>query len=561
VNGKTGAVVLKAAEVEAVATSEVGQPDGVATLNGSGELLEAQLPSSVASSSAARSKGQGYLWNGSEWVPATIASAAAGATYPLEGFESLAAAIKYANEHGGGAVQLPAGGTPVSGTVQMKSRVILQGPPSEWSVSEYAGNPTLTQTAWLEPDESTETPVLEWGENVFDAGARNLMILGNVHRDGFYMANSTHRGGNRLRSVYSHKCKRGFYLGQDETRVVDIIAMSCASHGIVWVGEDGQMDGSVIAGYNGGHGILVEEAAAPLRCNAALDSFFNSLSGLVLNGEGNRFLLVQCNGNGQTGVTFLTATWSMIMHAIVKGNGLEYETTKGTRYPDVLFAHPTASNEGCGIHGGQIFGNNIASYGVEYAAKNTIPPMLIGIAFGGTYASAAGAAGMVRSYSSSFIIRGCYGVPDTVVPTNNVQGILLHKNGEGNQLQAQVTAGGENAAGITRSGALFGAPKSKSLKAEGEIKIEARETNFIAITLEANCTASAIDNPQTGQTLTIQWLQDGTGKRKYVWPSNWKFNKGETPAQGETANQSDIGTAVYNGANWIPIGPVQIGVH
>ncbi len=47
VNGKTGAVVLKAAEVEAVAISEVGQPSGVASLNSSGKLPETQLPSSV----------------------------------------------------------------------------------------------------------------------------------------------------------------------------------------------------------------------------------------------------------------------------------------------------------------------------------------------------------------------------------------------------------------------------------------------------------------------------------------------------------------------------------
>jgi hypothetical protein len=51
VNTKTGAVVLKAADVEAIPASEAGQPGGVATLNGSGELPEAQLPGSVASKS------------------------------------------------------------------------------------------------------------------------------------------------------------------------------------------------------------------------------------------------------------------------------------------------------------------------------------------------------------------------------------------------------------------------------------------------------------------------------------------------------------------------------
>ncbi len=68
VNGKTGAVVLKAAEVEAVATSEVGQPSGVASLNGSGKLPEAQLPSSVVSNSATKSPGEVPVWNGTEWT-------------------------------------------------------------------------------------------------------------------------------------------------------------------------------------------------------------------------------------------------------------------------------------------------------------------------------------------------------------------------------------------------------------------------------------------------------------------------------------------------------------
>ncbi len=52
VNGMTGAVVLTAAEVEAVPTTAEGQPGGVATLDGSGVLPGAQLPSSVVSSSA-----------------------------------------------------------------------------------------------------------------------------------------------------------------------------------------------------------------------------------------------------------------------------------------------------------------------------------------------------------------------------------------------------------------------------------------------------------------------------------------------------------------------------
>jgi hypothetical protein len=51
VNGKTGVVVLTASNVEAVPTSEVGKPKGVAELNSEGKLVEGELPSSVVRSS------------------------------------------------------------------------------------------------------------------------------------------------------------------------------------------------------------------------------------------------------------------------------------------------------------------------------------------------------------------------------------------------------------------------------------------------------------------------------------------------------------------------------
>jgi hypothetical protein len=49
VNGKTGIVTLTASNVEAVPTSEVGKPNGVAELNSETKLPESQLPASVVS--------------------------------------------------------------------------------------------------------------------------------------------------------------------------------------------------------------------------------------------------------------------------------------------------------------------------------------------------------------------------------------------------------------------------------------------------------------------------------------------------------------------------------
>ena len=58
VNGKTGEVVLKAADVEAIPASEAGEPNGVATLDSGGKLHEAQLPSAAVTSSRIGAAGE-----------------------------------------------------------------------------------------------------------------------------------------------------------------------------------------------------------------------------------------------------------------------------------------------------------------------------------------------------------------------------------------------------------------------------------------------------------------------------------------------------------------------
>jgi hypothetical protein len=64
VNGKTGVVTLKAAEVEAVPESSVGAANGVASLNSSAQLPEGELPSSVLTSASA-AKGRVPMSTGS----------------------------------------------------------------------------------------------------------------------------------------------------------------------------------------------------------------------------------------------------------------------------------------------------------------------------------------------------------------------------------------------------------------------------------------------------------------------------------------------------------------
>jgi Pectate lyase superfamily protein len=102
VNGQTGAVVLTAADVKAVPTSAEGQPGGVATLDGSGLLPEAQLPGSVVSSSDV-GFAPSVIWLDS--TPEFYGAKGDGVTDDTAAFQTLSKAL---NEKGGGTGRLSA---------------------------------------------------------------------------------------------------------------------------------------------------------------------------------------------------------------------------------------------------------------------------------------------------------------------------------------------------------------------------------------------------------------------------------------------------------------------
>jgi hypothetical protein len=89
VNGKSGVVSLAAADVEALAESEAGEPNGIATLDSGGTLPEAQLPSSVISSSQA----------GGDVVLEEVYFGAVGEPATTSRAIELQEALEYANAH------------------------------------------------------------------------------------------------------------------------------------------------------------------------------------------------------------------------------------------------------------------------------------------------------------------------------------------------------------------------------------------------------------------------------------------------------------------------------
>ena len=75
--------------------------------------------------------------------------------------------------------------------------------------------------------------------------------------------------------------------------------------------------------------------------------------------------------------------------------------------------------------------------------------------------------------------------------------------------------------------------KMQTLSSNGVVTIDASQGDAF-ITLAANATSSTITNPSDDQILRITWLQDNTGGRTYVWPTNTRFAGGAGSAPNTT---------------------------
>lgn len=74
---------------------------------------------------------------------------------------------------------------------------------------------------------------------------------------------------------------------------------------------------------------------------------------------------------------------------------------------------------------------------------------------------------------------------------------------------------------------------------------------LIRQTLTANMTqAPTVSNEILDQNLEVQLIQDGTGSRTMIWPSNFKFAGGTAPSLSATASTRDIFRFRYDGTNW-----------
>lgn len=91
---------------------------------------------------------------------------------------------------------------------------------------------------------------------------------------------------------------------------------------------------------------------------------------------------------------------------------------------------------------------------------------------------------------------------------------------------------------------------AQTLAANGAVTMSASTADIHPITLNANATSSSITGATSGQRLTIRWIQDATGGRTYVWPTNCKFAGGVAPSDTTAGTRTSV-TFEYDGTNWI----------
>lgn len=469
-------------------------------------------------------------------------------TTNLGSYPSLQAAINAVSAAGGGAVMLPPGPTAVSAKVSMLSNVVVSGPPSEYSVT------TGHQTSYLVFDTSTTNPCIEFATSVDQAALHNVTIQAPATRIGVNIADTSQRGGNRLRNIYIYGGSVGIYVGQKETRLEDILVMNAASDGVQINGQDCQWDGGII-GYNGGNGIVLGSTSGPIRATT-IDTFYNTLAGIVIDGDGHRINGLIANNNKRQGVYFRSATTVTISAIMANDNGLEYNgTTNLIRYSDVLFGHPTAGNAGCEIIGGTI--RNTSSSPTKYAVESTEStpsiPTLIGVYLSGTYSLGNSAFNIMGSLAN-FNVLGCTNIPDFRRPQAGVP-LIFAPNGTVDQVQHYNATTTAVASGIRSGGAPYLAVVSVNASASsGAPSLDTRTANVWNITLDQNVTACTATNLQAGQQLTIRFIQDATGGRTYVWPSSCRFAGNIAPIGIDSASHVESVTFLSDGTNLNEIG-------
>lgn len=492
----------------------------------------------------------------SEWSPTggnggsiTYAGAPSGG----DDSATIQAIINAVNAAGGGVVQLQAG--TYKANLTMKSRVTVKGPDDPWTTWGYNASPFNYVTTTIKPFTSG-TDIANFPTTCVAAQLANVLLFGDGAEIGVNLPATTNRNGNKLTNVYVNSASVGIYCGAAETRMEKILVLLCGSDGIQIDGLDCWLNEASV-GYNSGNGIVVGSTGASnanvLR-GRQWDVYLNTLDGIQLNGDAHRLSQIQSNQNNRRGLAFLTCTATVIQGFNGYDNGREYDgATHTTRYPDVNFAHPTASNTGCGIDGGKIYTDDgKQSYGVTNSEVAVSFPLLANIAFAGTYASGSNAADGRVHPLSNFCTANCNLVPNSIVPQAGEPGIIFRPNGVADQFQwtdGSLAAWG----GVAANGSLYTKLVTLTYSATITMDASAGNTQKVVVTDANAITVAAPTNPPSSsnsQRLVLQVLNSSGGAMGAItWNAAFKF-AGYTWTNPANGNKRQA-VFEWNGLNWV----------
>jgi hypothetical protein len=83
--------------------------------------------------------------------------------------------------------------------------------------------------------------------------------------------------------------------------------------------------------------------------------------------------------------------------------------------------------------------------------------------------------------------------------------------------------------------------------ADGAITLDGAVANHFYVTLSANVTAASLFAAGTGQNVTLTYVQDATGGRRYVWPSVCRFAGGVAPNTTTASTSTSVTFANVGG--------------
>ena len=121
------------------------------------------------------------------------------------------------------------------------------------------------------------------------------------------------------------------------------------------------------------------------------------------------------------------------------------------------------------------------------------------------------------------------------------------------------------ASGLTLGAAMATVPYLLRVDAPGAVSVPAAECNVAIVLLNAACLSSDIDVegnanpgaaqtlPTTTQTMTLCFVQGGSGGNAYAWPSTCRFAHGQAPTDTSANTMTSVSFVFQNGL-WLEIG-------